>query len=186
MNSLKLIALSLLLSSCVSTPQLASEEKVSRTIASEVDGVITIHAYHIEAGEDLTDIPALLESEFGMTGVNFKVDKASHSTGTHFSFEISRANALRIFDREMNRLRRYNNGLVRTPEQVVEDQRTANCELANLTVGNFLHELSATDQFNFRFDVPEHIRNIKLQSGTVDNSKPRCEIWGPVELYVTE
>ncbi|MCC2679668.1 MAG: hypothetical protein K0R29_2244 [Pseudobdellovibrio sp.] len=130
------------------------------------------------SAEELNYIPEYLQSEYNITGINFKIDTTvQHEQRTYFSFEINRANALKIYDSQMARLRNFHSGTVRTPEQIQEHQRIANCMLANYTVSNFLADFSASDQFNFKFPVSNQVRNINLQTGSV-SSQPRCEIWG--------
>lgn len=183
MKSLLLVSLTLLLTGCVSVQTQSSNERVSRSIASDDGGLLTIHGYHSGSdgkmsAEELNYIPEYLQSEYNITGINFKIDTTvQHEQRTYFSFEINRANALKIYDSQMARLRNFHSGTVRTPEQIQEHQRIANCMLANYTVSNFLADFSASDQFNFKFPVSNQVRNINLQTGSV-SSQPRCEIWG--------
>jgi len=183
LKSLLLVSFTLLFAGCVSTQTQTATQNISRSIASEDGGVLTIHGYHAGtdgkmSAEELNFVPEYLQSEYNITGINFKVDTSiQHEQRTYFSFEINRANALKIYDSQMARLRNFHSGTVRTPEQIQEHQRIANCMLANYTVANFLADFSSSDQFNFKFPVPNMVRNINLQTGSV-SAQPRCEIWG--------
>lgn len=194
MKTFLVATLALLLSSCAGLQQQASQPPtVNRSIASEVqaDGIILVTGYHngryhALPVEDLNDaLPSYLKDTFGIDDINFKVINSTPDANgkIRFSFEISRANAAKIVESAVKDLRTPEAGVQRSREQRERLQRITECMISNYTVANFLNEVSASDQFQFVFELPQSMRIINLQTGAPDPVKPTCDRWAPTEAF---
>lgn len=183
MKSLLLVSLSFIFTACVSNQKVSTTASVARTIASD-SGTLLINGYHSGrlhpvTVEDIRVVPEYLKETFGVDNINFKIlNETPDANGRiYFSFEVDRANAGRIVDHAIRDLRAQNTGVQRTRAQNEHLQRVTECMIANYTVSNFLNEFSASDAFQFRFNVPESVRDISLHTGVLDPAKPTCDRW---------
>lgn len=183
MKPLIVLSIAFIFAGCVSNQKVATGETVSRTIASE-SGTLLFKGYHSGrlhplSVEDLRVVPGYLKDTFGIDGINFNIaNETPDANGRiYFSFEVDRANAGKIVEYAVRDLRTPDSGVQRTREQSERLQKVTECMIANYTVGNFLNEFSASDAFQFRFNVPESVRDISLQTGILDPAKPTCERW---------